>query len=103
MLRNSSGPEKEWKRKQKIQVSKSCGLNTTVKANLKIVDFLYGRLDLINNTYQSYQNPNSETVYINKHSNHPRNILKELPKVINKRITYISCNQDIFDVAKTTY
>ena len=60
-------------------------------------------MDLINNTYQPYQKRNSETVYINKQSNHPLNILKDLPKAINKRITDISCNQDIFDTAKTTY
>ena len=60
-------------------------------------------MDLINNTYQPYRKPNSETVYSNKHSNHPPNILKDLPKAINKRITDISCNQDIFDAAKSTY
>ena len=60
-------------------------------------------MDLINNTYQPYRKPNSETVYINKHSNHPPNILKELPNAINKRVTDISCNQDIFDTAKSTY
>ena len=103
ILQNSSGPEIECKRKQIIQIFKSCGLNITVKTNLKTVDFLDARLDLINNTYQPYRKPNSETVYINKHSNHPPNILKELPKAINKRITDISCNQDIFDAAKSTY
>ena len=40
---------------------------------------------------------------MNKQSNHPPNILKELPKAINKQITDISSNQDIFDVAKSTY
>ena len=30
-------------------------------------------------------------------------ILKELPNAINKQITDISCNQDIFDMAKTKY
>ena len=60
-------------------------------------------MDLINNTYQPYWKPNSETVYINKHSNHPSNILEELPEAINKRITDISCDQDIFDTAKATY
>ena len=103
ILRNSSGPETERKRKQIIQVFKSCGLNITVKANFKTVDFLDVRFDLINNIYQPYRKPNSETVYINKQSNHPPNILKDLPKTINKQITYISCNQDIFDTAKTTY
>ena len=103
ILQNSSGPEIECKRKQIIQIFKSCGLNITVKTNLKTVDFLDAPLDLINNTYQPYRKLNSETVYINKHSNHPPNILKDVPKAINKRITDISCNQDIFDAAKSTY
>ena len=103
ILRDSSGPEIERKRKQIIQVFKSCGLNITVKTNLKTVDFLDVRFDLVNNKYQPYPKLNSETVYISKQSNHPPNILKDLPKAINKRITDISCNQDIFDTAKTTY
>ena len=103
ILRNSSGPEIERKRKQIIQIFKSCGLNITVKTNLKTADFLDVRLDLVNNTYQPYRKPNSETIYINKQSNHPPNILKELPKSVNKRIADISCNQDIFDAAKSTY
>ena len=103
ILRNSSSPEIERKKKQIIQTFKSCGLNITVKTNLKTVDFLDVRLDLVNNTYQPYREPNSETVYINKDSNHPPNILKYLTKTINKRISEISCNQDIFDAAKSTY
>ena len=103
ILQNSSGPEIECKRKQIIQIFKSCGLNITVKTNLKTLGFLDVRLDLTNNTYQPYRKPNRETVYIKKHSNHPPNILKDLPKAINKRITDISCNQDIFDTAKSTY
>ena len=59
-------------------------------------------MDLVNNTYQPYQKRNSETVYINKHSNHPPSISKQLPKAINKQIAEISCNQDIFDTAKST-
>ena len=69
ILRNSSGPEIERKRKRIIQIFKTCGLNITVKTNLKALDFLDVRLDLINNTYQPYQKPNGDTVYINKHSN----------------------------------
>ena len=69
ILRNSSGPEIERKRKRIIQIFKTCGLNITVKTNLKTLDFLDVRLDLINNTYQPYRKPNGETVYVNKHSN----------------------------------
>ena len=34
---------------------------------------------------------------------HPPTILKKLPELINKRITDISCNQDIFDAARSIY
>ena len=62
ILRNSSGPEIERKRKQIIQIFKSCGFNITVKTNLKTADFLDIGLDLVNNTYQPYRKPNSETI-----------------------------------------
>ena len=103
ILQNSSRPEVEQKRKKIIEIFKICGLNITVKANLKTVDFLDISLGLKNNTYQPYQGPEKETVYIKKHANHPPNILKELPKVITKRITSISCSHDIFDAAKSTF
>ena len=103
ILQNSSGPEIERKREQEFQIFKSCRLNITNKTNLKTLDFLDVRLDLMNNTHQPYRKPNSETVYINKHSNHTTIILNDLHKAINKRIADISCNQDIFDAAKSSY
>ena len=36
-------------------------------------------------------------MYINKHSNHPPNIINEVPKAISKRLTSISCNKNVFD------
>ena len=81
-------------------IKKSCGLNITLS---KTVDFLDVRFDLINNTYQPYRKSHSETVYISKQSNHPPNILKDLPKAIYKQITDTSFKKDIFDTAKTTY
>ena len=71
--------------------------------NLKTVDFLDVRFDLVNNTYQPYRKPNNEPVYIHKQPNHPPNILKELPKSINKRISDISCDENVFNNAKLTY
>ena len=71
--------------------------------NLKTVDFLDVRFNLTNNTYEPYRKPNNEPVYININSNHPPNILKELPKSINKRISETSCNERIFNEAKSLY
>ena len=62
ILQNYSVPE-EQKRKI-IEIFKSCRLYITVKANLKTADFLDVCLDLVNNTYQLYRKPNSETVDI---------------------------------------
>ena len=76
-------------RKRVIKIFKDCGLNITIKMNLKTVDFLDVRFDLINNTYRPFRKPNSEPVYIHKQSNHPPSILKELPKSINKRMSDI--------------
>ena len=44
ILRNSSGPEIERKRKQIIQIFKSCGLNITVKTNFHSIIFLLGKV-----------------------------------------------------------
>ena len=83
VLRNLSDPEIERIRKIIIKIFKDCGLNIPIKMNLKTVDFLDARFDLVNNTYQPYRKRNNEPIYINKRSNHPPNILKELPKAIN--------------------
>ena len=71
--------------------------------NLKKVDFLDVRFDLVINTYQPYRKPNNEPVYIHQQSNHLSNILKELPKSISKRISVISCDEQVFNNAKETY
>ena len=41
--------------------------------------------------------PNNKALYINKHSSHPPNILKQLPKFIEKRISETSSNTDVFN------
>ena len=97
-----SGPEVERIRKRIIKIFKDCGLNITIKKNLKRVDLLDVGFDLANNTYQPYGKPNNEPVYIHKQSNHPPNILKELPKSINKQISDISCDDNVFNNAKLT-
>ena len=48
--------------------------------------------DLGDNVYKE----NNKPVYIDKHSNHPPSILKQLPISIEKRISKTS-NKDIFD------
>ena len=78
---NISRPEIERKWKAIVKVFKGCGLSITIHCNLlKTVDFLDVTFDLDNNVYKPFRQENNKPVYINKHSNHPPSILKQLAK-----------------------
>ena len=47
--------------------------------------------------YTTYRKPNNDPIYIHKHSNHPQNILIDLPKSISKRISDTSSDEEIFN------
>ncbi len=61
-----------------------------------MVNFLDVQLDLKNNSYKPYRKPNNEPIYIHKESNHPPAILKQIPKIINRRISDLCSNRDIY-------
>ena len=85
ILRNTSGPEADRKRKSIIKIFKECGLSIPCEVNKKMVDFLHVRFNLNKKTYESYRKRNNEPVYINIQSNHPPNITADMPKAIFKR------------------
>ena len=59
--------------------------------------------DLDNSAYKPFRKENNKPICINKHSNHPPSILKQLPKSIEKRISETSSNKDIFDESIKPY
>ena len=79
-----------------MKVFKDCSLRITIQANLPIVNFLDVQLNLDTSTYQAYRKPDNRPVYLNKNSNHPITVLKQLPKSIEKRISDISSNENVF-------
>ena len=103
IMKNMSAPEIERKQKQIIQFFRDCGLNITIKTRLKSADFLDIKLNLKDSNYQPYRKPNSGPIYINKSSNYPKNIIKDLPKSIEKRLSDTSCNQEGFEAALPIY
>ena len=59
--------------------------------------------DLVNGLHRPFRKENDTPLYINIHSNHPPSIIKQLPKNIEKRLSYLSSNKVIFDEQKYTY
>ena len=59
--------------------------------------------DLGKNVYKPFRKENNKPIYLNKHSNHPPCILKQLPKSIEKRISKTSSNKGIFDESIKLY
>ena len=96
IFRNLSGPEIERVRKEIITIFKECGLSLTTKTNLKVVQFLDIELDLINNTYRPYKKPYDNPMYINVKSNHPLSIIKQIPPSINRRLSNLSSDEEVF-------
>ena len=97
ILRNTSGLEADRKRKKIIKIFKECGLSITCEINKKIVDFLDLRFNLNDKTYEPYRKLSNEPIYINKQSNHPPNIIADIPKAISKRLANILYNKNVFD------
>ena len=90
VVKQMLGPELERKRKKIIQIFKKYGLAITSKTNLFVVIFLDIQFNLLSGTFEPYRKPNNDPIYVHKDSNHPPQVLKELPKTIGKRISTIS-------------
>ena len=72
------------------------GLKITIRAKLKVIDFLDVTFNLENDTYKPYVKPNNTLLYVNVNSNHPPSIIRNIPENINKRLSDLSKTEDIF-------
>lgn len=97
-------PQNTEKAKKEIcRLFKSHDLNITIEANRKNIDFLDITLDLTKNTYHPYRKKDNPIQYIEKNSNHPPAIIKNLPKSINTRISTNSKDENAFKIAQQPY
>ena len=85
------------------QSFKEIELNITAETNLFQTDFLDVTFNLKSNKFFPYRKPNDHPLYINNQSNHPPSIRKQLPDMINDRISKLSHNQDSFNQASSLY
>ena len=69
----------------------------------KSVDFFDLNLNLMTGYHAPYRKPLSVISFISKHSNHPNCIKAEVPRNAAKRISTLSSNERIFNIAKVPY
>ena len=68
-----------------------------------IVDFLDVTFNLLDGTYKTYKKPNDQLLYVNTSSNHPPQVIKQLPISISNRLSNNSSNKQVFDMSKGEY
>ena len=73
------------------------------KTNLIETDFLDITFNLATNKCFSFWKTNNTPFYINAFSNRMSTTMKQLPKMINKRISDLSCNKEVFDKVELVY
>ena len=103
VFKNLSGPQSERIKKEFQKVFNENGLKIVIKCNLKVVDYLDATFNLNDGSYKPYKKPNDETLYISAKSNHPPNIIKQLPVSVEDRLRNLSSSKRIFDEAVPHY
>ena len=63
------------------------------------MNFLDITLDLETGLYKPFRKPGDRPLYVSAHSNHPPQIIKNLPRGIERRLSDNSANQAIFEAA----
>ena len=103
VFEQKSGPELERIKKNVQKILKDCGLCARIQCNLKIFDYLDCTFNLNNRTYQPYRKPNDETTFIYIESNHPPSIIKQVPIALEKHLSQLSSNENIFNQTAPYY
>ena len=103
IIKNKSARLADKTRKELHKAFEQFGLKITAESKLHVVNFLDVTFDLSTGKYKPYRKPNDDPLYINKHSNHPPSILRQLPTSINKRISTLSSDKQTFEDAAPAY
>ena len=103
IFKNRSGPQNERTKKFIQKTFKDKGLDIVIQCNMKVVNYLDATMNLTTGTTAPYRKPDDETSYIHAHSDHPPNIIRQLPLSVEKRLSSLSSSEAIFDEAKGYY
>jgi hypothetical protein len=104
IIKSKSGRLLNKTRKELHRIFEQFDLKITAEVNLNVVNVLDVTFDLSNAKHKPYRKPNDDPVYINRHSNHPPSITRQLPSTaINKRIALLSSDKQTFKESTPIY
>ena len=72
-------------------------------SNFHIWQVFPSDLDLEKGEYGPFRKPEDNPIYVSRESNHPQKVLENIPTGINKRLSRISCTEEIFNQAAPDY
>lgn len=98
-----AGPDAERLRKRITKHFKELGFQITTNIRIKVVNFLDTTLNLDNGSHKPFRKETNPPCYINTKSCHPANVIKQLPNMIENRVSELSSNQTIFRAEKEMY
>ena len=96
ILRGTGGRQADQARKKLHEIFKEHDLKVTAEINYHVVNFLDVTLNLSEQNYQPYRKPNNDPLYVDARSNHPPNIIKQIPLSINQRLSSLSSHETSF-------
>ena len=86
---------------QLTAIFQDIGLKITTKICSKVINFLDVTFNIDTGTYKPFMKPNNRILYVNKHSNHPNNIITRIQSIQDYRI-YLATNINLTPRHKNT-
>ena len=90
-------------RKDIIELFRREGLSITCETYLSVTDYLDVTFNMETGKYTPFRKDNNTPLYINVKSNHPTTVKKEIPKMVESRLSKLSSDEEIFNRAKGIY
>ena len=103
IFKNCSGPQLEKSEKNLQKAFKNIGLDVIIECNMKAVNYLDVTFNLNDGTYRPYQKPDNIIQYMHVKSNLFPNTIKQISKTIEKRLSQLSSNEEIFNESAPFY
>ena len=82
---------------------KNLGFQIEIETNLKEVKFLDVTFNLNSGLCKPFKKPTDQLLYVTTWSNHPPQVIKQLPNSINRKLIENSSNKAVFDASKNEY